>query len=121
MRWRDGVLLGTLYRAGAASRAAEERSWWWLVEFNGAAVLSLEYAPRGRGNRGEALLWKGKWSRRSLGRGGSAQRDGSRPDGRWGRGIGPEEGDEGGAGRVGCKERVGRMTGWVSFGNGKRK
>jgi hypothetical protein len=97
---------------GRLAEAAEERSWWWPVEFNGAAVLSLEYAPRGRGNEGEALLWKGKWSRRGLGRGGGARRDGSRPDGRWRRDIGLEEGDEGGAGRVGCKERVGRFRKW---------
>jgi hypothetical protein len=32
-----------------------------VVEFNGAAVLSLESALRGRGNGGVAPLWKGKW------------------------------------------------------------
>jgi hypothetical protein len=41
------------------------------VEFNGATVLSLESAPRGRGNGGAAPLGKGKWRRRSLGRGGT--------------------------------------------------
>jgi hypothetical protein len=85
---------------GWLAEAAEERSQWRPVEFNGAAVLSLESTPRGRGNGGVAPLRKGK---------------------RWRHGIGPEEGDEGGAGRVGCKGRVGWMTGWAGFRNGKRK
>jgi hypothetical protein len=106
------VLLGTLYRAGAA----KEGSWWWLVEFNGAAVSSLESTPRGRGNGGAAPLRKGKYRRHGLGRGGGARRDCSRLDGRWCHGIRPEEGDEG-VGRVGCKGRVGRMTGWAGFRN----
>jgi hypothetical protein len=106
---------------GRLAGAAEERSRWRPVEFNGAVVLSLESAPRGRGNGGAALLWKWKRRRRGLGRGGGARRNGSRPHGRWRRSIGPDEGDEGGAGRVGCKGRVGRMTGWAGFGNGKRK
>jgi hypothetical protein len=82
---------------GRLARAAEERSRWRPVEFNGAAVLSLESAPRGRGNGGVAPLWKGKWRRRDLGCGGGARRDGNRPDGR--RRLGrPREGDKGGAG-----------------------
>jgi hypothetical protein len=93
---------------GRLAGAAEERSQRRPVEFNGAAVLSLESAPRGRGNGGAAPLQKGKWRRRDLGRGGGAQRDGSRSNGR--RRLGrPREGDKGGAGRVGCKGRVGRM------------
>jgi hypothetical protein len=84
MRWRDGVLLGALYRAGRLAGVVEERSWWRPLEFNGAAVLSLESSPRGRGNGGAAPLQKGKWRRRDLGRGGRARRDGSRTDGwRW--------------------------------------
>jgi hypothetical protein len=94
---------------GRLARAAEERSQWRLVEFNGIAVLSLESTPRGRGNGGAAPLWKGKWRRCGLGHGGGARHDGSRPDGRWWRGIGPDEGDEGGAGRVGCRGRGGRV------------
>ena len=77
MRWRDGVLLGALYRAAA------ERSRWRPVEFNGAAVLSLESAPKGRGNGGAAPLRKGKWRRCGLGRRGGARRDSSRLDGQW--------------------------------------
>jgi hypothetical protein len=80
MRWRDRVLLGALYRVGQLAGAAEERSRWRPVEFNGAAVLSLESALRGRGNGGAAPLWKGKWRRRGLGRGGGARRDGSQTD-----------------------------------------
>jgi hypothetical protein len=34
MQWRDGVLLGTSYRAGRLAEVAEERSWWQSVEFN---------------------------------------------------------------------------------------
>jgi hypothetical protein len=45
------------------AKAAEERSRWRPVECNGAAVSSLESAPRGRGNRGAVLLQKGKWRR----------------------------------------------------------
>jgi hypothetical protein len=57
MRWRDGVLLGALYRVGRLAEAAEERSLWWLVEFNAAAVSSLESAPRGEGKwRGGAVM-----------------------------------------------------------------
>jgi hypothetical protein len=56
-----------------------------------------------------------------LGRRGGARHDSSRPDGQWRCGNRPEEGDEGGVGRVGCKGRVGWMTGWAGFGNGKRK
>jgi hypothetical protein len=97
---------------GRLSEAAEERSRWRPMEFNGVVVSSLESAPRGRGNGGAAPLWKGKWRRHGSGRGGGAQCDDSRPDGRWRRGIGPEEGDEGGAGRVGCKGRVGRFQKW---------
>jgi hypothetical protein len=55
------------------SEAAEERSWWQPVEFNGAAVSSVESAPRGRGNGGAAPLRKGKWRRRNLGCGSGAQ------------------------------------------------
>jgi hypothetical protein len=83
---------------GQLAEAAEERSRWWLMEFNGAAVSSLESTLRGRGNGGAAALRKGKWRRHGSGHGGGARHDGSRPDGRWRRGIGPEEGDEGGAG-----------------------
>jgi hypothetical protein len=50
---------------GRLAEAAEERSWWQPVEFNGVVVLSLESAPRGRGNRGVAPLRKGKWRQRS--------------------------------------------------------
>jgi hypothetical protein len=50
-----GVLLGTLYRAGRLAEAAEERSRWWPMQFNRAAVLSLESAPRERGNGWAAL------------------------------------------------------------------
>jgi hypothetical protein len=82
MRWRDGVLLVALYRAGRLAGAAGERSRWRPVEFNGAAVLSLESAPRGRGNAGVTPLRKRKWRRRDLGRGGGARHDGSRTDGR---------------------------------------
>jgi hypothetical protein len=97
---------------GQLAEAAEERSRWWPVEFNGAAVSSLESATRGRRNGGAAPLGKGKWRRRGSGRRGDARRDGSQPDGRWRCGIGPEEGDEGGAGRVGCKGQVGRFQKW---------
>jgi hypothetical protein len=86
---------------GRLAEVTEERSWLRPVEFNGAAVSSLESALRGRGNGGAVPLWKGKWRRRGSGCGGGARHDG----------IGPEEGDEGGAGRVGCKGWVGRMTG----------
>jgi hypothetical protein len=98
MRWRDGVLLGALYRRGRLAEAAEERSRWRPVEFIGLAVSSLESTLRGRGNGGAAPLQKGKWRRHGSSHRGSAQRDGSRPDGRWRRGIGQEEGDKGGAG-----------------------
>jgi hypothetical protein len=53
---------------GWLARAAEERSRWRPVEFNGAAVLSLESAPRGRGNGGAAPLRKVKSRRCRLGR-----------------------------------------------------
>jgi hypothetical protein len=99
---------------GRLAEAAEERSQWWPVEFNGATVSSLESTLRGRGNGGAAPLQKGKWRQHGSGRGGGAH-DGSRPDERWWYSIGPEEGDEGGAGRVG------RITGWADFGNGKQK
>jgi hypothetical protein len=45
---------------GRLAEAAEERSWWWPVEFNGAAVSSLESSLRGWGNGGVAPLQKGK-------------------------------------------------------------
>jgi hypothetical protein len=106
---------------GRLAEAADERSQWWPMEFNGAAVLSLESAPRGRGNGGAVPLRKGKWWQCCLGCGGGAQHDGSRLDRQWWHGIGPEEGDEAGAGRVGCKGQVGRMTRWAGFGNGKQK
>jgi hypothetical protein len=89
--------------------ATEERSQWWPVEFNGAAVLSLESTPRGRGNGGVAPLRNGKWRWHGSGHGGSTRHDSSRLDERWRCGIGPEEGDKGGAGRVGCKGQVGRF------------
>jgi hypothetical protein len=104
---------------GRLVEVPEEMSRWQPVEFNGAAVCSLESTPRGRGDGGVVLLRKGKWRGRSLGRGDSAQRDGSRPNRRWRLGIGPEVGDKGGADRVGCKGRVGRMTGRAGFRNGK--
>jgi hypothetical protein len=72
---------------GRLAGAAGERSWWQPVEFNGAVVLSLECAPRGRRNGGAASLWKGRWRRRGLGRGCSARRDSSRSDG-WSGGVG---------------------------------
>jgi hypothetical protein len=72
MRWRDGVLLGALYRAGRLAEAAEERNWWRPVEFNGAAVSSHESTPRARGNGGAAPLQKGKSRWRSSGQGGDA-------------------------------------------------
>jgi hypothetical protein len=106
---------------GRLAEVAVERSQWRPVEFNGAAVSSLDSAPRGRGNEGAVPLWKGKWSWRGLRHGGGARRDSSRPDGRSWCDIELEEEDEGGAGRVGCKGRVGWMTKWASFGNGKRK
>jgi hypothetical protein len=37
---------------GRLAEALEERCRWQPVEFNGAAVLSLESAPRGRGSGG---------------------------------------------------------------------
>jgi hypothetical protein len=104
---------------GQLARVAEERSEWRPVEFHGAAVSSLESALRG-GETGGAPLQKGKWRQRGSGRGGGAWRDDSRPDGRWRRGIGPQEGDKGGVGRVGCKGRVSRMTRWANFKNGER-
>jgi hypothetical protein len=97
---------------GRLAEAAEERNWWRPVEFNGAAVSSLESSLRGRGNGGVAPLQKGKWRPRDSGRGGGTRCDGSRPDRRRRRGIRPEEGDEGGAGRVGYKGQVGRFWKW---------
>jgi hypothetical protein len=100
---------------GRLADAAEERILWRPVEFNGVVVSSLESAPRGRGNRGGSRYRRG-------GGGGVARdtrRNDSRSDGRWQRDIGPEEGDEGGVGRVCCKGRVGPMTRWPSLGNGK--
>jgi hypothetical protein len=44
---------------GRLSEAAEERSRWRPMEFNGVVVSRLESAPRGRGNGGAAPLWKG--------------------------------------------------------------
>jgi hypothetical protein len=87
---------------GRLAEATEERSRRQLVEFNGAAVLSLESALRGRGSGGAAPLRKRKWRWCGLGCGGGAQRDGSRSDGRrrW-RLRHLREGDEGGAGRAG--------------------
>jgi hypothetical protein len=104
---------------GRLAEAAEEISWWRSVEFNGATISSLECASSRMGNGGVVPLRKGKWRWRGSGRGGRARRDGSRPDGWWRCDIGPEEGDEGGAGRVGCEGRMGQMTGWASFRNGK--
>jgi hypothetical protein len=90
---------------GWLAGAAEERSRRRPVEFNGAAVLSLESVLRGRGNGGAALLRKGKWRRHGLGCRGGARRDGSRPDGR--RRLGrPREGDDAGGG-LGPSGRVG--------------
>jgi hypothetical protein len=66
---------------GWLAEAAEERSRWRPVEFNGAVVLSLEFAPRGTGNGGAVPLWKGKWRRSDSGCGGGARRDGSLSDG----------------------------------------
>jgi hypothetical protein len=87
---------------GRLAEATEERSRRQLVEFNGAAVLSLESALRGRGSGGAAPLRKGKRRWCGLGCGGGTQRDGSRSDGRRRRRLGhPREGDEGGAGRAG--------------------
>jgi hypothetical protein len=97
---------------GRLAEAAEERNWWRPVEFNGAAVSSLESSLRGRGNGGVAPLQKGKWRPRDSGRRGGTRCDGSRPDRRRRRGIRPEEGDEGGAGRVGYKGQVGRFWKW---------
>jgi hypothetical protein len=57
--------------------------------------------------------------RNRMGSGGGFRHDGSWPDRRWRHGIGPEGGDEGGAGQVGGKGRLGRMTGWAGFRNGK--
>jgi hypothetical protein len=97
----------TFIGRGRLAGAAEERSWRRPVEFNGAAVLSLESSPRGRGNGGVASLRKEKWRQHGLGRGGGAQRDSSRSDGR--RRLGrPREGNDarGGLGRSGW---VGRM------------
>jgi hypothetical protein len=82
------------------------------MEFNGATVLSLESTPRGRGNREAAPLQKWKWRRCGSGHRGGARHDGTRSDGQWRHGIGPEEGDEGGVGRVGCKGRVGQFRKW---------
>jgi hypothetical protein len=84
---------------GWLAGAAEERSLRQPVEFNRAAVLSLESASRGKGNGGAASLRKGKWMWRGLGRGGGTQCHGSRPDGRR-RLERPREGDEGGVGRA---------------------
>jgi hypothetical protein len=102
---------------GRLAGAAEERSWWRPVEFNGAVVLSLESALRGRGNGGVAPLRKGKWSWHGLGHRGGARCDGSRPDGR--RRLGrPREGDEGGAGWVNQKGRT--LVGPAWYGERKR-
>jgi hypothetical protein len=110
---------------GRLAEAAEERSWWRPVEFNGAAVSSLESSLRGRGNGGVAPLQKGKWRPRDSGCGGGTRCDGSRSDRRRRRGIRPEEGDEGGAGRVGYKGQVGRFWKWkttmkMEFGKAAR-
>jgi hypothetical protein len=40
---------------GWLAKAAEERSRWWPMEFNGAAVLSIEFAPRGGGRRDNTI------------------------------------------------------------------
>jgi hypothetical protein len=90
------------------------------VEFNGAAVLSLESAPRGRGNGGATPLRKGKWRRRGLGHGGGARCDGSRPDGRW-RLRRPREGDEGGAGRAGPEWPGGPNATWAGAERRKKR
>jgi hypothetical protein len=105
---------------GRLAGAAEERSRWRPVEFNGAEVLSLESAPRGRGNGGAAPLRKGKWRRRGLGRGGGARHDDSRPDGqrRLGR---PREGDEGGAGRAGPEWPSGPNATWAAAERKQKK
>jgi hypothetical protein len=105
---------------GRLAGATEERSQRWPVEFNGVAVLSLESAPRGRGNGGAALLQKGKWRRRSLGRGGGARRDGSWPDGRW-RLVHPREGDEGRADRAGPEWSGGPNATWASAERKQKK
>jgi hypothetical protein len=67
MRWGDEVLLGALYRAGRLAEAVEERSWWRPVEFNGAAVSSLEFALRGGETEGRCRYGRGS--------GGGAARD----------------------------------------------
>jgi hypothetical protein len=105
---------------GWLAEAAEERSQWRPVEFNGAAVLSLESTPRGRGNGGATPLQKGKWRRRGIGRGGGARRDGSRPDGR--RRLGrPRKGDEGGAGRDGPEWSGGPNATWAGAERKKKR
>jgi hypothetical protein len=105
---------------GRRAGATEERSRRRPVEFNGAAVLSLESTPRGRGNGGAAPLRKGKWRRRSLGRGGGARRDGSRPDRR--RRLGRlREGDEGGADRAGPEWPGGPNATWASAERKQKK
>jgi hypothetical protein len=44
---------------GWLAKAAEERSRWWPMEFNGAAVLSIEFAPRGGGTEGQYYFRRG--------------------------------------------------------------
>jgi hypothetical protein len=105
---------------GRLAGAVEERNRRRPVEFNGAAVLSLESASRGRGNGGAAPLWKGKWRWHGLGCGGGARHNGSRPDGqrRLGR---PREGDEGGAGRAGPEWSGGPNATWADVERKKRE
>jgi hypothetical protein len=105
---------------GRLAGAEKERSRRRPVEINGVAVLSLESAPRGRGNGGAAPLQKGRWRRRGIGRGGSARRDGSRPDGR--RRLGrPRKGDEGGVGRDGPEWSGGPNATWAGAERKKKR
>jgi hypothetical protein len=116
--WRQYSRVPFIGRGWLAG-AAEERSLWRPVEFNGAAVLSLESVPRGRGNGGAALLRKGKWRRRGLGCGGGARHDGSRPDGRRRLGRSREGYDAGGGLRR--SGRVGRMPLGLAQRENKKK
>jgi hypothetical protein len=67
MQWRDGVLLGALCRAGTASRGGGGEESVAASGIEWSVVLSLESAPRGRGNGGVVKLQKGKWRQRGSG------------------------------------------------------
>jgi hypothetical protein len=96
---------------GRLAGAAGERSRWRPEVFNGAAILSLECAPRGRRNGGAAPLWKGKWRRRDLGRGCGARHDGCRSDGWSGGGDRRRKTTAGLTERVGPPVREGKASG----------